>query len=490
MKITKQNLLIVFMILQVFLDNQYFYSDDIINLIGFSPITIFRFLFVGILFLFVFFSKEKQGKKGIFIYGIIFLIYTIIHHLVSVSINQSVLFNTLSYNLLEEVQYLLRMILPMLIIYIVYALKLSKKEIITIFRYTTLCLIAIMLSTNVFTLAYKSYGEGFIKFNFFSSFTSNIDRIDLASKGWFNSANQIGGLIVLIIPIMYYIVVKYKNKGDVLLFLLLILSSFILGTRISTIGVLLIVYVLTAFYYIYYVFILKKMNKTLNVVLMVIVLFSSLIFIKAPVVNCGGNNFSCVLGLGITDDSMIDNPDQDLEVNREDYDDTCSYLRDTKTNQEFVSKLYTCEENLDFWENFIKTPSNIGSNNRVMEQLIFDDIHSKVESKNVNLFGMGRSRFLSAYMYLEKDGFVHYYTIGVIGIIILLLPYVLISFFSIIRMLINKKIDVLLLSVCMGLFLTLLVSIISGHILDELIVTMYMGVCCGFLLNREGEGYE
>ena len=57
-------------------------------------------------------------------------------------------------------------------------------------------------------------------------------------------------------------------------------------------------------------------------------------------------------------------------------------------------------------------------------------------------------------------------------------------------MLINKKIDVLLLSVCMGLFLTLLVSIISGHILDELIVTMYMGVCCGFLLNREGEGYE
>ena len=108
MKITKQNLLIVFMILQVFLDNQYFYSDDIINLIGFSPITIFRFLFVGILFLFVFFSKEKQGKKGIFIYGIIFLIYTIIHHLVSVSINQSVLFNTLSYNLLEEVQYLLQ----------------------------------------------------------------------------------------------------------------------------------------------------------------------------------------------------------------------------------------------------------------------------------------------------------------------------------------------------------------------------------------------
>lgn len=481
MKINKKSIFVVFMILQVLFDNKLLYSDTLINTIGFSPTTIIRFLFIGILFLFVFFEKDNKNRWSIIIYCFTFLIYTIIHHVVSSGINNSLILNTLNYNFIDEIQYLLVLLLPMLVIYITYRLKLDKKDLYYVVRYTCLIVSIIMVICNISLLAYKSYGEGLIQKNILYWFFGNTEKIYMASKGFFNSANQISGLLVLLFPMLFYYLMKYNNKMDLIICLLIILSSYMLGTRISAIGIFIVTIVLSLAYIIYYGFINKKRIKNMYIYLPIIVIFSLISYTKAPIVNCYVDNYSCIFN------NVKDEGNYDIKIKREDYISVCDYLMATPTNTAFFKELYPCEEFPEFWEEFSKNQSNIGSDNRNIEELITKDIYKRISNKKVDLFGMGRSRFLSAKMYLEKDIKVHRYTIGFIGILIFICPYIIICLLALCRMIKNRKIDVYTLSIVASIMLTLLVSILTGHVIDELIVSLFIGLFAGCLLNVKEE---
>ena len=56
--------------------------------------------------------------------------------------------------------------------------------------------------------------------------------------------------------------------------------------------------------------------------------------------------------------------------------------------------------------------------NRNVQSLITYDVGATYENIPNALFGLGYSRFINAYLYLEKDFVVHFYTIGIFGIIL------------------------------------------------------------------------
>ena len=75
-----KKLLLIFLVLQPFLDCYLLYTDEVMNIFHFSPTTIIRFLIIGFLFILVFFNKNnKETRKPILIYSGVILVYIIIH---------------------------------------------------------------------------------------------------------------------------------------------------------------------------------------------------------------------------------------------------------------------------------------------------------------------------------------------------------------------------------------------------------------------------
>ena len=103
-----KKLLLVFLILQPFLDCYLLYTDAVINLFHFSPTTIIRFLIIGLIFLMVFFNKDnRKAWKPLFIYGGFILLYIILHHFTVYNYNIDAL-DTFKYSLITEIFYILR----------------------------------------------------------------------------------------------------------------------------------------------------------------------------------------------------------------------------------------------------------------------------------------------------------------------------------------------------------------------------------------------
>lgn len=481
-RVNLKNILLVFMVLQPFFDSYVLYSDEMINMVGFSPTTILRFLLIGLIFIYLFFNKvKKKENKYIFLYGLIVLLYTIIHHFVCINIDDSMLYKSFRYSLMGEVFYLLRLVYPIILMYIVYLMKLSKKEFKFVIQGGAIILSFILIFMNLSLTSQTSYFSKYIKGTIFDWFFSDISRYLLAGKGWFNSANQIGGLLILLIPINFYYAIKDKKFLDLFTFLILLLSSYSLGTRISCVGISLILIILIISFYIFK-FIEKEviLKKEIGYTL-IISIWALFIFNYAPVVNLSGNNILSLLHLNKV---VNDNSNDEIVLLNPDYDgsDVCKFLEKTSTNIDYYKKLYPCQENLSFWTNYVKNDYYKYTNNRLMEKLITNLSYDKIKSIKVNLFGMSRSRYESAGIYLERDVVVHYYTIGILGIVLFILPYFVLCGYVGIEKLIRKKLTYWDMCLISAVILPLLVSILTGHIVDELIVTLYIGFCLGYLL--------
>ena len=91
----------------------------------------------------------------------------------------------------------------------------------------------------------------------------------------------------------------------------------------------------------------------------------------------------------------------------------------------------------------------------------------------------------NGYLYLENDFFVHYYTIGVLGTALLLGPWIALLIVMAIMMLskykdkFNLKNCTFFVSICICLG----AACFSGHIVDELFITLFLGFICGYLMK-------
>lgn len=104
------------------------------------------------------------------------------------------------------------------------------------------------------------------------------------------------------------------------------------------------------------------------------------------------------------------------------------------------------------------------------------------------MLGMGFSRLSEGELILEQDGWRQLYTMGFVGAILFVGPYLLLVFLSTVRALLNFKKVVhfsnlmLLLSVGVGLG----AAYYSGHVVDELFTNLYLGFIAMTLFLNTG----
>ena len=130
----------------------------------------------------------------------------------------------------------------------------------------------------------------------------------------------------------------------------------------------------------------------------------------------------------------------------------------------------------------MNVPYTERANHRQLEALTTKRIIKLNNNKYDYLLGIGFSRLRNSKIYLEKDIYVHLYSIGVTGIILLIMPYALIGIYSFIKIIKEKKFNYLNCTLLLSIGLTYFCGIFSGNIFDEWIVTLFLSFICGNLL--------
>ncbi len=460
----------IFLMVQPVLDCYLLYTDEIINIFHFSPTTIIRMLIIAFLFVLIFFNKKNfKNLKIIGIYGGFIIAYILAHHFISSGIDNSG-YKTFSYSIVTELLYMVRMLLPIAVIMITYKLKPTKEDIIKLFLIVSAITSGIIIVLNFLNVACASYGGGFIKASFFEwFFNKEYTPYDLASKGWFNSANQISGLMFILFPICLYSLCEKITKSRIIITIMVLLSMIMLGTRVASYGWILIMGMMIVLY-LFYSFIFKTNKfewKKFGLILLILAL-GLVLMIKAPIVNTGTN---------------YSDEDEKKMKSLKSGKDLEEKLKYSGTHPSYYKEIYPYKDHKEFWIYVVEKVSpekRVG--NRNSQNLITNDIGKTYENVSTSLFGLGYSRFINAYLYLEKDFVVHYYTIGIFGIILLLCPYILIAGYFMFQKIKKKKFILFDIIILATLILPLCISYFSGHIIDELIISLYLGFIAGYLL--------
>ena len=431
------------------------------------------------LFCILFFNKEnKKNRKIIYIYGGLIIIYTILHHLITSGVDNSG-YPTFIYSIITELFYIIRMLLPIAIIYLTYLLKPTKDEFIKLFLIVGLITSGIIVCSNILEISLASYGGGTIKGNIFDWFFSNkYGSQDLASKGWFNSANQISGLMFILLPICVYSLFEKITKPRIITIILLVISMIMLGTRVASYGWLLI-FIMMIILYLFFALIMKNIKFEWKnfLIIILIMIFGIFLTFNAPIVSANIDHH--------------ESSEEELQKMRDEDVPTIKMLGYIGMNEEYYKEIYPYKDHKEFWQyvlDDVAPTKRVG--NRNSQTLVTNDVAKTYENFPRGLFGLGYSRFINAKLYLEKDFVVHFYTIGIIGIILLLLPYVFIVIYGLFKSIKNKKFNLFIVTALAILILPLGVSYFSGHIVDELIISLYLGFIGGYILCECKEASE
>ena len=219
--INLENILCIFLIICPILDMASFIFRNNFN-VNFSPSTFIRPLIPIILAIIIFFKENKKFKLYIFFVGLIYLIYGIAHLFVFETFKTGSSYS----NVIHEAQYLVNytfMILNLFIfIYVFRDKNLDKiKKSISIMAliYILSIFIAILNKTSSST-----YIEG------------------MGYKGWFESGNSIGSILILTMFI-YLSLLKDKKFRFVIIPIVVLVGiylSLLLGTRVGLFGFILV----------------------------------------------------------------------------------------------------------------------------------------------------------------------------------------------------------------------------------------------------------
>ena len=142
----------------------------------------------------------------------------------------------------------------------------------------------------------------------------------------------------------------------------------------------------------------------------------------------------------------------------------------------------------------MKLPVNERTDYRFLELKMYQRVKQINNNKNDDLFGISFTRSEQLFT-LERDFVYQYYTMGLIGVILLLGPYVLIAFGCSFRIALElrKKFNVKYAMTCFGTIFILAVSVYSGNIMDALTITIILAFILGklakdlFIENKEIE---
>lgn len=473
---TIKNLLILFLIINPIFDLKIFYNS-------FS--TLIRVLCIFIFFAYYFFNSKNNRKYLLLIYTIIIAIYFIFHHVNALNFNSLVPGN-FNYSVLKEALYFVKMLCPFLLLYSLYKAHLSKNELFFVFKSIVLEISLIIIISNLFIFSYGTYSDTKIKANIFEWFNlkTKYTYKDLSSKGLFESANQVSATLLMFLPFIIILNINSKNKVNTLTLFCNILALLILGTKVAVFGIF-IVFLCTSLCYI----IFTKNFRNLTRLIPFILLYLCLLPFNPTFSRISENKLVVEASLTMPTIPSSENTSTDeLENNyisesKSDY--ILQHYIQNNVNGNFVLNRYPYQYDVDFWYNILTSDNPLKSNYRFLEESMVKRVFEINNNKFDYLFGITYTRVQNIFN-IEKDFIMQYYSLGIIGLVIVFLPYFILLFYYGFNCCKNKFKQINLINILSFITICMIfcVSYYSGNLLNSLSFTIYFTILYNLLLIK------
>lgn len=285
-----EKFIFVLLVIQPLLDFHFLFNGALSNVFGFSPSTLIRVAFMGILILLFIFILRNKKERWLYIgYISLILIYAICHHINALNFTDFYGGYDFGYTLKGELFYIIRMLLPLALMIISFHYNFENRTIERIIWCLILLICGSIIITNILEISIGSYSHVTIEGNIFCWFKNdrcNLNYYSLASKAFFNDPNRLAALLTLLTPLVFYILITNPKIRNGILVIITMLGMYMLGTKVSTYGFL-ILSILSFIGYIFFALIKKeiKYKHSVGIFMLLIVLGSISIVPFSPALN-------------------------------------------------------------------------------------------------------------------------------------------------------------------------------------------------------------
>lgn len=439
MKKLLQRLLICYILIQPFMEIIYFYQGKLANIGPFTIPTLLRILLVGLMllaFLGVYkFSKDSCQLVG---YSVVVLLYLAAHIFLTrralAGINDG-----FTYSLTQEVSYVLRVLFPVLVLFISTKVEFTKATLEKNVWWLGSAISVTNVLSNLFVVAVASYEKDkMIKGNFFTWFDV-INResfMKLASDGFFFFANTMSAIMILLLPLMIYYFFNKTSWWKLVLLAIMSWSTVIIGTRTAVFGAIASLVVVPVVHFFYTLLTDKShvLQQELPKIAAtsVMLLLIGLIYPFSPStgrvsaneqVNIATENRTreSTEQFKLLHKNMQENPSEAKQL-ANNYVETHFDVHNTYGN--VISKTNPIKEYPELWINVLSWPAADQVNFRKIEKANVDLLASQINKPVRFLFGISYVRMNYFIFNYERDFLNQFYSLGLGGIVLFVLPFV------------------------------------------------------------------
>ncbi|KRM40338.1 hypothetical protein FC39_GL000694 [Lactobacillus hamsteri DSM 5661 = JCM 6256] len=483
-----------FILIQPFLDLYWLYNGKLANILPFTLPTIIRIL--GLLAIAGMFFSQKQnwqklGKdKWLIAYLILLVIYSAVH-LWHVKNFNSVNPNDYSYSTISEIFYLIRMALPLATIYFTKEIEFTKDEFKTVIAGVSGLFSFTIVLSNLFVISLRSYEHGFISANIFEWFVNpNIGYSHMASKGFFNFTNMVAAVLFMLLPLMIYFMFDKFTWKITTLTAVHALAMIELGTKVAAIGLIGgILLGIIAYLIHYFVFKNTKKNNKALIAAILIEAASLAILPFGPAIQ----RYNYEKYLAQQSDHDLTEETKELNAGLKKYpkgEKREEFLRDFikenydeyALNKKFVFKRYPYQYDPEFWLGIMRENGEMRMQNRHLEQAMLEKVRATNNNHLDKYLGISYTRENNIFN-LERDFASQIFSLGWIGMLLFVGPYVAILLYGAWKWLRYKKVRTYLVtSLLISIVFILAASFSSGNVMDFLTASLILAFVEGNLL--------
>lgn len=492
-----KKVLLLFIMIQPLLDIFYWYVPPVSKMLPFAVPTIIRIILVFILFIMFLKSYRLRDQKWwVYTYIATLGVYFVLH-IWNATHFTSVVPGNFNFSIMGELFYFVRMVLPLFILYLTAKTDITEQNLQTVVQTLVGSVSGTIVATNILMISLTSYSNNLIKGNIFNWFMERkyFSFFDLASKGLFYFANTTSAVLLMLTPLMWYFVIKKTNFLNVSLISLLMFSMFMLGTKVAALGFMGVSLAFFMFV-LFHRFVLKNVSLPKNgfFVFLVIIAISAALYPVSP--SHSRTTF---------DDSIsIDRESEESKSAEEKLNEKLEKQLEGKTEAErkeilskfikkhyddyylaknFVMKKYPYKYDPEFWYGVMKWPATERSQYRVLEKEMLTRILNYNNRKADKFLGITYSRMNNLFN-LERDFYSQSFSMGYIGMVLLLGAYVIVFLYAGILWLLKNKYKTLLnTALLIGIGVILLTASYSGNVMDFLFATFILAFLEGTLLH-------
>ncbi len=479
-------ILILFVLVQPILDLSFVFNAKVPYLFSFSVSTIVRYLIISVVWFYLFLNKEKKYIK----YLLAYLLYIFIHCLLLLTLKND------NYQISREFFYLLRFLVPLAVLYLSSKVVQRKKD----FKVTLNCLIFIIsgsiVALNLARYSLGSYTHQLTRYNIFDWFSlgSRLSFLDIATKGFFMFANQISAILffLVILELKLFIAKDKMTKVEMISSVLLVLSMVMIGTKVALVGA--IIFIFLAFFIITFCNLNKdkKMRKVIIIALVIAIIIGSIPF-SPFLLRRKDSDFRQKQTL---EQKEVTKVVKELDRSKNNKEELVALMsqkyRVFSIPSQIIEEAYPYKEHPLFWLKVFHLPYQERTNNRVLQVLIAESIRNDDKENNLDekdrilremiifSFGLGVTVTNKTFS-IEKDFVSQYYNFGVIGLIMIILPYLYIAYQMMIFIILGrdrkKKVGVLISLLSFGALAS--AAYFSGNVIDSVFVMIILAYFAG-----------